>query len=189
MTRLTRLRSMADAKLTVKPVTAATWPDFEALFESKGAPSYCWCMAWRPMEKRAEANKADRKAAMHDAVRRRVPVGLLGYVGGEPIAWCSVAPRESYMKLKEGQDEAEGAWSVVCFFVRRDHRKAGLSARMLEEAIKWARKRGAKVVEGYPVDATSHSYRFMGFTPLFKDQGFKAAGRAGSRRHVVRLEL
>jgi GNAT superfamily N-acetyltransferase len=180
---------MSDHKLTVKPMTASTWPDFEALFESKGAPSYCWCMAWRAIGNRQRADKAERKAAMYERVRRRTPIGLLGYVGKEPVAWCSVAPRETFIKLKDGQDETEGAWSVVCFFVRREFRKTGLSARMLEEAVRWAKRRGARVVEGYPVDPDSHSYRFMGFVPLFEAQGFKPAGRAGTRRHVMRLEL
>ena len=38
-----------------------------------------------------------------------------------------------------------------------------------------ARERAAKAVEGYPVDASSPSYRFMGFVPLFKRAGFRAA--------------
>lgn len=178
---------MPGAKFTVKPVTRATWPDFERLFESKGAPSYCWCMAWRDMADRTSATNAQRKAAMRERVDKRVPIGLLGYVGGEPVAWCSVAPRDTFRKLRDDQDPDEaGVWSVVCFFIRRDHRKTGLSARMLEAAAAYARKRGAKVLEAYPVDPDSPSYRFMGFVSLFRDSGFKMVGRTGSRRHVVR---
>jgi len=33
--------------LAFKPVTKATKADFEALFESPGGPSYCWCMYTR----------------------------------------------------------------------------------------------------------------------------------------------
>jgi GNAT superfamily N-acetyltransferase len=175
------------SKLSVKPVTPSTWPDFETLFEGKGAPKYCWCMAWRPMADRVEADNAARKQAMYERVRKRVPLGLLGYIAGEPVAWCSVAPRETFVKLSGGQDDAEeDVWSVVCFFIRRDHRKSGLSRHMLDEAVKFAKKRGAKVVEAYPVDPQSPSYRFMGFVSLFKGRGFKLAGRAGSRRHVMR---
>ena len=177
-------------KLVVKPVTAATWKDFEALFESKGAPSYCWCMAWREIENRTTATNADRKAAMRDRVKRKVPIGLVGYVDGEPVAWCSIAPRETYVKLSKQQDDDEtGVWSVVCFFVKRTHRKRGLSAQLLELAIAHAKKHGAKVVEGYPVDPDSPSYRFGGFVPLFEVHGFEETGRAGSRRHVMRRRL
>lgn len=178
---------MPSPKLSAKPVTTSTWPDFEKLFEGKGAPKYCWCMAWRPMPDRVEADNAARKRALHERVEKRVPIGLLGYVDGEPVAWCSVAPRSTFMKLSDDQDEGEeGVWAVVCFFIRRDHRKSGLSGWLLDEAVKFAKKRGARVVEGYPVDPESPSYRFMGFISLFKDRGFKPSGRAGSRRHVMR---
>jgi GNAT superfamily N-acetyltransferase len=181
---------MASSMLIVKPVTQATWVDFEALFEDKGGPKYCWCNAWRPMEGRSSADKAARKRAMRERVRKRVPIGLLGYVDGEPVGWCSVAPRETFLRLSADQDDSErGVWSVTCFFVRRDHRKLGLSGQLLEAAVKLAKKRGAKVIEGYPVDPDSPSYRSMGFVELFRSHGFAPAGRTGTRRHVMRLAL
>src|SRR3546814_347238 len=177
-------------QFSVRPVTKATWGDLEKLFEGKGGPKYCWCMAWRRMEERSSADSAARKEALHGRVLKKVPVGLLGYAEGEPVAWCSVAPRETFLRLSQDQDDEEaGVWSVVCFFVRRDLRKSGLSGRMLDEAIKLAKKRGAKVLEGYPVDPASPSYRFMGFVELFAGRGFAPVGRAGLRRHVMRLGL
>lgn len=179
--------SMTVRKLTVKPVTGSTWSDFETLFEGKGAPKYCWCMAWRPMPDRAKADNAARKQALHDRVRRRVPIGLLGYVAGEPVAWCSIAPRTSFVKLSDDQDDTEeDVWSIVCFFIRRDHRGSGFSQQMLDAALTFARRRGARMVEAYPVDPQSPSYRFMGFVSLFKSKDFKPHGRASSRRHVMR---
>lgn len=54
---------MAPRKLAFRPVTRSRGADFEALFESPGAPQYCWCMAWRPMDQdRATAGNAGRKA-------------------------------------------------------------------------------------------------------------------------------
>lgn len=177
-------------KLSVKPVTKSNWPDFERLFEGKGAPHYCWCMAWRPMAERAEADNVARKHALHERVMKGTPIGLLGYVGGKPVAWCSVAPRPTFTKLADKQDDEErDVWSVVCFFIRRDHRKSGLSGRMLEAAVDFASKKGARIVEGYPVDPQSPSYRFMGFVSLFSEHGFKPVGRAGSRRHVMRRSV
>ncbi len=181
---------MATPRLIIKPVTASTWKDFEALFESKGAPSYCWCMAWREIENRTTATNADRKAAMRARVTKRVPIGLLGYLDGEPVAWCSVAPRQTFVQLSKEQDDNEtGVWAVTCFFIRRSHRGEGLSAQMLKAAIAHAKKAGATVVESYPVDPDSPSYRFMGFVPLYEAQGFEEIGRAGTRRHVMRKAL
>src|SRR3546814_10917891 len=87
-------------------------------------------MAWRRMEERSSADSAARKEALHGRVLKKVPVGLLGYAEGEPVAWCSVAPRETFLRLSQDQDDEEaGVWSVVCFFVRRDLRKSGQIGR------------------------------------------------------------
>lgn len=129
---------------------------------------------------------------MKRRVRENVPVGLLGYLDEDPVAWCSVAPRPTYRPLGglEAEDEAADAvWSLVCFFVTRRLRGQGLAVRLLEAAIKHARERGARALEAYPVDRDSPSYRFMGFMELFEKAGFREVGRAGSRRHVVRLDL
>ena len=42
-------------------------------------------------------------------------------------------------------------WSVTCFFVTKDYRRRGVSAHLLRAAAEHARKRGAKMIEGYPV--------------------------------------
>ena len=48
---------------------------------------------------------------------------------------------------------------------------------------------GAAVVEAYPVEPDSSSYRFMGLVGTFEAIGFIPVGRAGTRRHVMRLAL
>ena len=45
------------------------------------------------------------------------------------------------------------------------------------------------MVEAYPVDPDSPSYRFMGYVGSFEAMGFQAIGRAGTRRHVMRLSV
>ncbi|MEO7221468.1 MAG: GNAT family N-acetyltransferase, partial [Devosia sp.] len=82
-------------KLNFKPVTKARWPDFEALFESPGAPKYCWCLAWRatPDEVKAAPRGSDRKPLMKSRIMDGETVGLLGYLEGEPVAWVSIALR------------------------------------------------------------------------------------------------
>ena len=125
-------------------------------------------------------------------VQSGAPVGILGYRDGEPAAWCSVAPRPTYRDLGGAPDAAgmaDSVWSVVCFFVARSSRGEGLAHRLIEAAVAHARARGASVIEAYPVDADSPSYRFMGLTSWFEAAGFRRAGTAGSRRHVMRLAL
>ena len=180
------------ARLTFKPVTRARWGDFEALFDSKGSPSYCWCMAWRAMDvDRTKADNAARKRNMEGRIKSGERVGLLGYDGKEPVAWVSIAPKDTLLNSLGGPEAKPGEkiWSLVCMFMKRSRRGQGLGHDLIKAAIAEARKRGATVVEAYPVDPTSPSYRFMGFVPAFEAAGFEPAGKAGTRRHVMRLSL
>lgn len=179
--------------ISFREVDKNNWDDFVQLFEGKGCPSYCWCMAWRPLPgNRQKASNADRKQAMQRIVKQGTPVGVLAYEGQTPVAWCSIAPRSTYTPL--GGDEYTGVaenhiWSLVCFFVPRARRGEGIGKQLLAAAIKTALKHGARVVESYPVDPDSPSYRFMGFVDVFKKAGFKETGRAGKRRHVMHIKV
>jgi GNAT superfamily N-acetyltransferase len=83
--------------------------------------------------------------------------------------------------------ESRDDWSIACFFVVRRLRGQGVSQSIITAAVEFARNRGASIVEAYPVDASSPSYRFMGFVPMFEAAGFREVGRAGSRRYVFQL--
>ncbi|MFN0074252.1 MAG: N-acetyltransferase family protein [Chloroflexota bacterium] len=178
------------ASLRISAVTPDTWADFERLFESKGAPSYCWCMAWRKTAE--ESKKTDRpslKVAIANRVKSGTPIGLLGYVESTPVAWCSVAPRHTHSRLVSDGSDDEGTWSITCFFVSKSHRGKGTGRLMLTVAVQHALASGARVVEAYPVDPDSPSYRFMGFVSTFAKAGFAECGREGKRRHVMRLKV
>lgn len=186
--------SDADRSVIVfREVTAESWKDLEDLFERRGSPKSCWCMVWRATS--TEARHTDgksRKRAMKERVDAGTPVGLLGYLDGVPVAWCSIAPRCTYRAGLAGaqpDDARENVWSVVCFFVEREHRGQGMFRELLDAARRHAMDRGATILEAYPVDEDSPSYRFGGFFPAFEKAGFVEAGRAGSRRRVVRLRL
>ena len=180
--------------LVFHEVTPARWTDLVRLFERRGGPRYCWCMEWRttPKEFRS-AGRGRLKAGLAQRVHQGVPIGILGYLNDDAIAWCSIAPRPTYRSGLAGDtpagDEAENVWSLVCFFVAKPYRGKGTMRQLLGAAVEHAWKRGATVVEAYPVDPDSPSYRFMGFVPSFKAAGFREIGRAGTRRHVMRLKL
>ncbi len=184
---------MTGTTLTFRPVTRARWADFEALFESPGAPKYCWCMAWRPIEgKRTEKTNADRKQALKDRVDHRVPIGLVGYDGDDPVAWVSIAPKQTFLASLGGEkpdETGKAIWSLVCMYLKRAYRKQGIGHQLIAAAVEAAKARGADVVEGYPVAPDAPSYRFMGFVPAFEAAGFTHAGKAGTRRPVMRLDL
>lgn len=174
-----------------RPVTRANWHDFESLFEAPGAPKYCWCMVWRRSAEEAKHHHGpDRKTQMKARIDRGVPVGLLAYGGDTPVAWASIAPRETYRTLGgPAARSGETIWSLACFYVSRSHRRQGLSHQLIGASVDHARENGATHVEAYPVDAAAPSYRFMGFVPVFAAAGFTEIGRAGTRRHVMRLKV
>jgi GNAT superfamily N-acetyltransferase len=180
-----------DEEVEIAVVDRSRWSDLEQLFESRGGPKSCWCMVWRTMPERPQRSDGpSRKRAMKGRVQSGQPVGLLAYLDGAPAGWCSVAPRPTYKQLGgltyEGVSE-DAVWSIVCFFVTRAARGNGIFERLLTEAITHAQASGAAVVESYPVDPDSPSYRFMGLVSSFEAFGFEEVGRAGSRRHVMSL--
>lgn len=177
--------------LSFVPVTAANRADFETLFEAPGGPKYCWCMAWRTSSEEAQTlSGSQRKPLMLDRIERGEPVGLLGYAGGKPMAWVSIAPKQTYRRLGGPEPAAgERVWSLACMYIPRDRRGHGLAHALIAAAVAHARQQGATVVEAYPVAPDSPSYRFMGFVPAFARAGFAETGMAGSRRHVMRLTL
>ncbi len=171
------------------PVTAERWHHLEQLFECKGGPHHCWCMVWRNNEnKKSMPGKTGKKASMKRRVDEGVTVGLLAYQNEIPIAWCSIASRNTYRPLG-GDETISDVWSLVCFFIKREFRQTGLMSQLLHAAIQYADKSGAKYVEAYPVDPDSPSYRFMGFKPVFENAGFKFVKMAGKRRNVMLLNL
>ena len=175
-------------ELHYKPVDTSNWEDLEKLFKSKGGPHTCWCMVWRNMNEGTDrANKADKKESLKNYVANQKPVGLLCYHNSEVIAWCSIAPRESYRELS-GDTSLTKVWSLVCFFIKREYRQKGITEELIKQAINYAKDNGANYVEAYPVDPESPSYRFMGFKPIFDKLGFNLKHKAGQRRYVMTLK-
>jgi GNAT superfamily N-acetyltransferase len=101
-----------------------------------------------------------------------------------------IAPRSTYglwAALRRSRGEI---WSLACFFVFRPLRSQGIVRLLIREAEAYARRNGATILEAYPVDPESPSYRFMGYVDTFRGAaGYRQVGRAGSRRHVYRKAL
>jgi len=136
------------------------------------------------------ATVADRVSALAALVHQGIPVGVLAFADETPVAWCSVAPRETYAALARYRalsltDDAN-IWSVVCFFLDRAWRRQGLTLALLTAATGYAHSQGAAIVEGYPVQPDSHSYRYMGAPAVFVQAGFREVSRTSTNRRVMR---
>jgi len=184
---------------TSHPLTPDRWADLEALFGQRGACAGCWCMYWRLPRTKYEAGKgASNRRAFQTIVRGgRVP-GVLGYADGHPVGWCAVGPRDTFPTLDRSRTlrpiDDRPVWSVTCFFIARPRRREGLSVRLLEAAVAWARTRGAVVVEGYPtVPRTgvriADAFAWTGVVRTFERAGFTEAARPSEARRIMRKEL
>jgi GNAT superfamily N-acetyltransferase len=185
-------------EIEVRPADANAWPEIVALFGPKGASVGCWCMFWRLPNNELKSNAAqDNKAALESVVCSSRPAGLLAYVDGEPVGWCAVAPRAEFRRLPRTKaleltdPDDDSVWSVTCFVVRRDRRRAGVATALLDAAVEYARSHGASAVEGYPsVAGTGGASKLStGTLGLFGGAGFTSPRQPSGRLTVVRREL
>jgi GNAT superfamily N-acetyltransferase len=184
--------------IEIHPLTPDRWDDLVTLFGPKGAQEGCWCMWWRQTAKEWKENKGgNNRRAMEVKVMAGEEPGLIAYADGEPVGWVSLGPRESFVRLKSSRilkpvDDRE-VWSIICFFVARDHRRSGLSVRLLRAAADHARDHGATVLEGYPTEPKDGKaidiFVYTGLMSAFDQVGFVEVERRSEKRPIMRLEL
>ena len=174
------------------------WKDVEKLFGDKGACGGCWCMHWRLTKKEFEQKKGDgNRTAFRRIVKGKAQTGIIAYENKNPVGWIAFAPREHYTKLETSRIlqpvDDKPVWSVVCFFVDKNHRRKGLTVEMLKEAAKHAKKNGGKILEGYPIEPNTDNYvpafAYTGLASAFKKAGFTEAARRSETRPIMRKEL
>jgi GNAT superfamily N-acetyltransferase len=185
------MKKQATPRLQVHPVTRERLPDLAQFSGQHGKFGYCSCMRWRMRSAEFQrSTKEGRVAALKGLVRRGTPVGVLAYADGEPVGWCSIAPRETYGALERSRalprlDDAP-VWSVVCFFVDRHVRRQRVTLGLLKGAVEYARSQGAKIIEGYPVEPGPRLYTYMGSPATFRRAGFRDVTPPGQARQVMR---
>jgi GNAT superfamily N-acetyltransferase len=130
--------------------------------------------------------------------------GLVAYLDDEPVGWCAVEPRTAYPRLLlktrvpwEGraEDKADDSvWAVTCFVTRVGFRRRGISRALARASVDFARERGARALEGYPM-LTEPGQDFMlvelhvGSRSVFAGAGFTEVSRPTKRRVVMRIDF
>jgi len=180
------------------PLTIDRWSDLEKLFGKKGACGGCWCMSWRLPRKQFDSQKGEaNKRALKKIVTSGEVPGLLAYNKHEPIAWCSVGPRETYTRLEHSRSlkriDDKAVWSVVCFYASKPYRKKGITAKLLLASIDYVNARGGKILEGYPVEYKKGKlpdpFVYTGLLQSFLKVGFVEVSRSCKTRAIVRYEI
>lgn len=155
-------------------------------------------MFWRQTRAEFEQRKGEKnRRAMKYLIDNGTVPGLLAYDGDLPVGWCSVSPRESFYALERSRilkpvDDCP-VWSVVCFFIAKEYRRQGLTVALLEAAIDFARKNGAEIIEGYPVDPGKKKYvdtfAYTGLMSAFLKAGFNEVARRSDTRPIMRFYI
>src|SRR4051794_32577191 len=183
--------------LRVVPATAQRWQELGRVFGPREEdPASCWCQRF------LRHDELDNRSALHREVQEAaLPVGLLAYRDENAVGWTRVVPRSTLPGVTESRalarilDDDPDAWWVSCFVVRREHRKSGVGAALLEAAVDWAARHGASVLDGHPVDThglaggASPSAIFTGTFSMFQQAGFTEIGRTYRTRPVMRHAL
>ena len=196
---------MTGAGLDIRPVTPERWDDLARLFGRSGAFANCWCTWWRQKGSDftlgIEDHGAGNRALMEAIVAGGGEPGMVAYRDGEPVGWISVAPRPQFGRvlrspvLRPPPEDAddERTWAIVCFWMPRRQRGHGVATALLDAAVVRARERGARQVEGYPID-TAGGRRpaagiFTGTLEMFLRAGFHEVERRRGDQVIVRRTI
>ena len=184
--------------ITILPLTADRWDDFEQVMGPKGAIAGCWCMWFRETHDEYKLNGGEgNRLAMKGLVEGGNVTGLIAYEDDTPAGWVSLAPRPEYGRVERSRFfqkvDDEQPWAIVCFFIPRKHRGKGLMRALVEGAVDYARSQGATVVEAYPRDPdvakVSADGAYVGLEPVFREAGFVEVARRDQKRPIMRLRL
>lgn len=180
------------------PVDKSRWKDFEKLFGNKGACGGCWCMAWRLKAKEFEKKKgAPNRRSMKKIIDSNELPGILGYINKKPVGWCSVAPRDKFIRLENSRVLAKiddkPVWSITCLFIAKGYRRKGFSVELLKGVIKFCREKNVKILEAYPAEPYSKNipdaFAWTGIPSSFEKAGFKVVERRSPKRPIMRYYL
>jgi GNAT superfamily N-acetyltransferase len=208
---------MADTTRTAKeavsvvPADEAHWEDLQAVLGTRGDTFRCQCQrykmrpgeAWAsfPVEERAERLRAQTRCGQPTS---DTTSGLVAYLDGEPVGWCAVEARSAYPRLRSkcrvpwdgrSEDKADASvWAVTCFVTRAGFRRRGVSRALARAAVDFARKRGARALEGYPMltepgKEITWGELHVGSRSIFAAAGFAEVSRPTQRRVVMRVDL
>ncbi|MER8704995.1 GNAT family N-acetyltransferase [Mesorhizobium sp. M1088] len=188
---------------TIAPLVPELWADFEDLFGRQGACYGCWCTHFRlsPAARRA-SNRERNKDHIKARIEAGPPPGLLAFEGGQAVGWMQIGPRADVPEWNnQGRGSAPidpadasdpGAWAISCFFIRAKARGKGLSHRLVQGGIEFARENGARLIEACPIDLSKDSRSiglFVGSSRVFEKAGFQRLVERKPGRPLVRLVL
>jgi GNAT superfamily N-acetyltransferase len=195
--------------ITVVPANQATCEDLHAIFGERGYPARCQCQMFKIGHPEwTSATREERALALHEQTAcgeasAEGTSGLVAYLSGEPVGWCAVEPRVRYPRLpprrivlkKRHEDPTDDSvWAVTCFVTRVGYRRRGVTYALARAAVDFARERGARALEGYPMVTEPNKEITWGELHVgshwgFADAGFTEVAHPTLRRLVMRIDF
>jgi GNAT superfamily N-acetyltransferase len=194
--------------IRIVPANEASWEDLQAIFGTRGQAFTCQCQRYKLRRREAFRSfpveeRADRLRGQTDCGHPESDAtsGLVAYVDGEPVGWCAVEPRTAYEGLVRNnrvpwtdrdEDKADDSvWAVTCLLTRAGFRKRGVSRALASAAVGFARDRGARAIEGYPITTKEviQEELHVGTVSVFADAGFVEVTHPTPRRVVMRIDF
>jgi GNAT superfamily N-acetyltransferase len=194
--------------IRIVPANEASWEDLQAIFGTRGQAFTCQCQRYKlrrreafrsfPVEERADRLRGQTDCGHPEA---DATSGLVAYLDGEPVGWCAVEPRTAYEGLvrnnrvpwtDRNEDKTDDSvWAVTCLLTRAGFRKRGVSRALASAAVDFARERGARAIEGYPITTKDviQEELHVGTVSVFADAGFAEVSHPTLRRAVMRIDF
>jgi GNAT superfamily N-acetyltransferase len=180
--------------LVIEPLTVRLWPAFVDLLDQGGPAGRCWCMAPRIGGDYRRRSPQRNRSDFRGVVEQGPPPGLLALRDEVAVGWCQVAPREALPAIDRAwrtrKVDDVPVWVIACFYVRKGHRRRGITSALIAAAVDLAQSAGAPAVEAYPLDGSvSPSATSTGYSSTFAAAGFVEVARRSPERPVMRLSF
>ena len=192
------------ANITIEPATADRFDDAQHALTGGGDGRSCQCQWWTITNAEFQRTPIEQRQAMlRDEMQVASPPALIAYVDGEAAGWVRVGPRTRQIRLGRTRNftahseepwDDDSVWAVSCFVVRKEFRRQGLNARLLDAAVDFARAGGARVIEAYPMDPDAGKKipvndLYHGVLSTFEQAGFREIARPKPYLALVALDL
>ena len=199
---------IAEDQLRIVPANEASWADLQAIFGVADYPGRCYCQRFRTEGWHWALSDTVRRDRMRSQTncgnpRAATTAGLVAYLGTEPVGWVAVDRRADYPRLYRSptvwrgrhEDKADDeVWAVTCLVTRKGYRKRGITYALAAATVGYARSRGARALEAYPMivppgKEITWGELHVGSRQAFADAGFAEVSRPSPRRVVMRIDF
>jgi GNAT superfamily N-acetyltransferase len=166
------------------------WKIYSVAREHAAAAGACIGALAQPIERNLE-----QKQNRIPGNRQKWPASWFNRLRWQPgRRLCQLTPRDELpwldrtWRLKRVDDLP--VWSLSCFYIRIGYRRKGVTAALIDAALKAAKRAKAPALEAYPLDASkTPSASSTGFVTTFARARFKTVACHTAPRPIMRHDL